>query len=92
MGKGRGIGRSGRFFPPLPVLVARAQNNNDKDGCIIVKEIREKMHLLHLLLKGPTPSTRQGHVRSKGADAPGVDPGLWEVGQCVVAFQKWQQG
>ena len=31
-------------------------------------------------------------LRSKGADAPGVVPGLWDGDQCVVAFQAWQQG
>jgi hypothetical protein len=44
IGGGGGIGRSGCFFPPTPVLVARANNNEDKDGCIIVKERWEKDH------------------------------------------------
>jgi hypothetical protein len=29
--------------PPTPILVARAGNNHNKDGRIIVKEMREKM-------------------------------------------------
>ncbi len=41
--RGGCIGRSGRFFPPTPVLAARADNNDDKDGHIIVDETREKM-------------------------------------------------
>ncbi len=36
--RGGGIGRSGCFFSPTPVLVARANNNDDKDGRIIVEE------------------------------------------------------
>jgi hypothetical protein len=41
---------------------------------------------------GPSPSTRRGQARSKGADAPGVKPGLWDGGRCVVAFQMWRRG
>jgi hypothetical protein len=43
MGGGGGIGGSGRFFPLAPVLEARADNNNNKDSPIIVKETWEKM-------------------------------------------------
>jgi hypothetical protein len=39
---GRGIGRSGPFSPHTPVLVARADNNDHKDGRIIGKEKWEK--------------------------------------------------
>jgi hypothetical protein len=28
----------------------------------------------------PWPSTRRGQARSKGTDAPGVGPGLWDGG------------
>ncbi len=92
MGGGRGIGRSGHFFPPALILAARADNDDDEDGHIIVKEMREKTHLLHLLSRWSLPSTRQGQARSKGADAPGVGPGLWDGGRYVVAFQKWRRG
>ena len=43
MGGGGGIGGRGRFFPPAPVLAARADNNDNKDGHIIVEETRENM-------------------------------------------------
>ena len=42
MGGGGGIGGSGCFVPPAPILAARADKDNDKDGRIIVKEMREK--------------------------------------------------
>jgi hypothetical protein len=40
VGGGRGISKSGCFFPPAPVLAARAgkDNDKDKDGHIIIKE------------------------------------------------------
>ncbi len=39
---GGDIGRSGCFSPPTPVLAARDDNDNDKDGRIMVEEMREK--------------------------------------------------
>jgi hypothetical protein len=35
VGGGGGIGRSGRFFSPSPVLTARADNDDDEGGRII---------------------------------------------------------
>ncbi len=55
VGSGGGIGRSGRFFPPARVLAARADNDDDEDGRIIVEETREKTHLLHLLSRWSLP-------------------------------------
>ncbi len=42
MGGGGGIDRSGCFFPPTPILAARADNDDNEDGHIIVQETREK--------------------------------------------------
>jgi hypothetical protein len=42
VGGGGDINRSGCFFPPTPVLAARANNNDDKDSRITVEETREK--------------------------------------------------
>jgi hypothetical protein len=36
------IGGSGHLFPPAPVLAARADNDDHKDGRIIVEETLEK--------------------------------------------------
>jgi hypothetical protein len=43
VGGGGGIDRSGCFSPRAPVLAARADNDDDEDGRIIVEETREKM-------------------------------------------------
>ena len=50
-----GIGGSCCFFHPAPILGARANNDDNKDSCIIVKETQEKTNLLHLMLRWSIP-------------------------------------
>ncbi len=51
----RGHRQEWLLLPPAPVLAAIANNDDNKDGCIIVKETREKTHLLHLLSRWSLP-------------------------------------
>ena len=41
-GRWWGHRREWLLLPPAPVLVARADNDSNEDGCIIVKEMQEK--------------------------------------------------
>ncbi len=72
VGGGGGIDRSGCIFPPAPVLVARADNNNNKDGCIIVEEIGRRRGE-----DGKLRSPCLGNATAKGP--PACRGGTWWV-------------